>query len=175
MEPPRGTETGVSDCHLNSARALVKLSGDIAAIPHNPPKTGYKAANAYGAKPVFTGETTNQFFQKGVQTAGEGSGANTKKKLMPYYANASRNRPKESMENIAGSRFGPHPTIKTEQYRGSSRVYLGDGDPESRRAWKTTNQVFAECTQMRDVTGLGNAGISSDVAKRMHKKQGIYT
>lgn len=152
---------------------LTKMSGEIVAIPHNPEKTGYKAPNAYGAKPVFNGETTNHFFQKSVQTAGDGTGT-SKKKLMPYYSNASRNRPKEAMENIVGSRFGPHPTIKTEAYRGSSNVRLGDGDPESRRAWKTTNQVFAECTQMQDVTGLGNSGVSSDVAKRMHKKQGIY-
>lgn len=35
-------------------------------------------------------------------------------------------------------------------------------------------QVFAECTQARNTTGLSNPGISSRIARVMHKKQGIY-
>ena len=39
---------------------------------------------------------------------------------------ASRNRPKETMENITGSRFGTNNKTSIEQYRGSSVVHLGD-------------------------------------------------
>lgn len=35
-------------------------------------------------------------------------------------------------------------------------------------------QVFSKCAQVRDTVGLANCGISSAVAKDMHKKQGIY-
>ena len=35
-------------------------------------------------------------------------------------------------------------------------------------------QVFSKCAQVRDTVGLANSGISSCVAKDMHKKQGIY-
>lgn len=35
-------------------------------------------------------------------------------------------------------------------------------------------QVFSRCAQVRDTVGLANCGISSAVAKDMHKKQGIY-
>ena len=35
-------------------------------------------------------------------------------------------------------------------------------------------QVFSKCAQVRDTVGLANCGISSSVAKDMHKKQGIY-
>jgi hypothetical protein len=34
--------------------------------------------------------------------------------------------------------------------------------------------VFQEGATMRDAVGLSNAGISSDIAKRTHKRQGIY-
>lgn len=35
-------------------------------------------------------------------------------------------------------------------------------------------QVFSKCAQVQDTVGLANCGISSSVAKDMHKKQGIY-
>lgn len=35
-------------------------------------------------------------------------------------------------------------------------------------------QVFARCAQVQDTTGLGNPGISSDVALTLHRQQGIY-
>ena len=47
-------------------------------------------------------------------------------------------------------------------------------DPESKRPWKTCNQMFSECTEVQNTVGLSNLGISSDVAKRMHAKLGIY-
>ena len=112
------------------------------AVCYEVPKTGYKAKNAYGAKSIFYGETTNSYFQNGLKHVGSGSGS--QKKLMPYYPNASRNRPKETMENITGTRFGTCST-SIEPYRGSSVVALRDGDPESSRTWKTTNQIFSEC------------------------------
>lgn len=36
-------------------------------------------------------------------------------------------------------------------------------------------QVFSACAQVQDIVGLSNAGISSDVAMRMHKTQGVYS
>ncbi len=35
-------------------------------------------------------------------------------------------------------------------------------------------QVFAECTSVQDMVGMANGGISSDIAKFMHRKQGVY-
>jgi hypothetical protein len=35
----------------------MKLGGELIAVPHAVNATGYKAPNAYGAKPVFLGET----------------------------------------------------------------------------------------------------------------------
>lgn len=78
------------------------------------------------------------------------------------------------MENTVGSRFGIHPSIKTERYRGSSQIKFESTDPETKKPWKTTNQAFGECTEVKATTGLCNQGICSDVAKRVHKKIGIY-
>ena len=123
------------------------------------------------------------------------------------------------MENITGTRFGTQHNNNIESYRGSSVVVLRDGDPESSRTWKTTNQVrrvislgmnkntqksilacllffwwtniylfffpfflfflsplqiFSECALVSDTIGLSNQGISSQVARDMHKKQGLY-
>lgn len=47
------------------------------------------------------------------------------------------------MENVVGNRHKLHPCIKHERYRGSSQIKFSDGDPDSSRPWKTTNQVFA--------------------------------
>ncbi len=160
-----------TNCMLGSAKKMVKRGGEWVAVCHEVAKTGYKAKNAYGAKSIFYGETTNSYFQNGVKHVGSGSGS--QKKLMPYYPNASRNRPKETMENITGSRFGTQ-LNSIEPYRGSSVVTLRDGDPESSRTWKTTNQIFSECALVSDTIGLSNQGISSQVARDMHKKQGLY-
>lgn len=45
------------------------------------------------------------------------------------------------MENVVGNRHKLHPCIKHERYRGSSQIRFSDGDPDSSRPWKTTNQV----------------------------------
>jgi hypothetical protein len=50
------------------------------------------------------------------------------------------------MENITGTRFGTQHNNNIESYRGSSVVALRDGDPESSRTWKTTNQVRIQTT-----------------------------
>ena len=63
---------------------------------------------------------------------------------------------------------------RAERYRGSSEVQLIDGDPESKRPWRTTNQVFAACAREQGTIGLANPGIASDVARRLHKQQDIY-
>ena len=156
---------------LGSARKLVKQGGEWVAIAHKVPKTGFKADNAYGAKPPFSGMTTNKSFQRSVRTVGSQQGP-TSKKLMPYYPNASRNRPKETMENTPGQRFGFKASAsRHEAYRGSSQVKFADGDPRSNRRWKTTNQVFSECAMVTNTIGLNNQGISADVARAMHEKQ----
>lgn len=67
-----------------------------------------------------------------------------------------------------------HVHLRTETYRGMSHVEIRDGDVDSTRPWKTTNQVFSESTAVQHTVGLANAGVSSDVAIRTHKKQGIY-
>ena len=61
---------------------MVKRGGEWVAVCHEVAKTGYKAKNAYGAKSIFYGETTNSYFQNGVKHVGSGSGS--QKKLMPY-------------------------------------------------------------------------------------------
>ena len=53
-----------STTHLGSATKLVKVGGELVAVSHEVAKTGYKADNAYGAKSVFTGETTKGFYDK---------------------------------------------------------------------------------------------------------------
>ena len=37
--------------------------------------------------------------------------------------------------------------------------------------WKTTNQAYNECAQVKDTIGLSNMGISVQVAKNAHKMQ----
>ncbi|KAA6422401.1 MAG: PF05951 family [Trebouxia sp. A1-2] len=167
------------ECPLGSGTVQFKMAGEVLVKPHESVKTGYKAPNAYGAKPIFSDETTNKHYQKMVHAVGAGQG--THKKLEKYHPNAPRNRPKETMENVVGNRHKLHPCIKHEKYRGSSQIRFSDGDPDSRRPWKTTNQackldptVFSKCAQVQDTVGLANCGISSSVAKDMHKKQGIY-
>jgi len=158
------------NCAIGSAVKLIKQGGELVAIPHHVKPTGYKAPNAYGAKAIFSAETTNSFYQGKVKKVGEDNGAD--KKLMPYYPNAPRNRPAETMENTPGQRFGFKPTRDTkEAYRGSSQITFNDGDPDSSRPWKTTNQVYSECALGVNKPGLANQGISADVAKNMHQKQ----
>jgi len=158
------------NCNVGSAVRLVKQGGELVAIPHYVKPSGYKAPNAYGAKAIFTGDTTNDFYQGKVRKVGENNDSN--KKLMPYYPNAPRNRPAETMENHPGQRFGLKVTRDTQEtYRGSSQINFNDGDPDSSRPWKTTNQLYAECAQGVDKPGLANQGISSDLAKGMHAKQ----
>ncbi|GAQ82541.1 hypothetical protein KFL_001150020 [Klebsormidium nitens] len=152
----RGTE----EYHgLGSTQSLVRRGGDIIAIAHPLPKTGYKAPNAYGAKPIFQDATTTGSAQKAVQKVGD----EKKKQLMPYAPNASRNRPAETRTNTVGRR-----TIST---RNASQVRLADGDPDSRRPSKTTNQVYSEGILKTDVIGLSNQGISAEIARNMHAKQ----
>ena len=54
-----------------------------------------------------------------------------------------------------GNRHKLHPCIKHEKYRGSSQIRFSDGDPDSRRPWKTTNQA---CNLHHTVTKLWLSG-----------------
>ncbi|KAK9845232.1 hypothetical protein WJX81_000588 [Elliptochloris bilobata] len=157
------------DRKLTSAQRLLKIQGALVAEPFYIKPTGYKARTSLGYRPKLQSETTNRAIQKQVR---EGSG--TKKPLGPYSLTAPRNRPKETLTNMVGTRHKLHPCIMAERYRGSSKVQLVDGDPESKRKWRTTNQVFAACARVQDTIGLANPGISSDVAHTLHKQQGIY-
>lgn len=42
---------------LGSGTVQFKVAGEILVKPHEQPKTGYKAPNAYGARPIFSDET----------------------------------------------------------------------------------------------------------------------
>lgn len=42
---------------LGSGTVQFKMAGEILVKPHEQPKTGYKAPNAYGARPIFSDET----------------------------------------------------------------------------------------------------------------------
>eukprot|EP00245_Coleochaete_scutata_P005443 TRINITY_DN18969_c0_g1_i1.p1 TRINITY_DN18969_c0_g1~~TRINITY_DN18969_c0_g1_i1.p1 ORF type:complete len:181 (+),score=27.82 TRINITY_DN18969_c0_g1_i1:162-704(+) len=142
---------------LGSTVKLIKHAGEAIAITHPVPKTGYKAPNAYGVRPIFEDATTTATFQKSVQKVGD----ENVKKLMPYHPNASRNRPPTTLANVVGCRNNPN--------RNASQILLRDGDPDSRKVSKTTNQVFMdyEC----ETTGMSNQGISSEIAKMMHQRQ----
>mmetsp|Transcript_29830 Transcript_29830/g.41246 ORF Transcript_29830/g.41246 Transcript_29830/m.41246 type:complete len:175 (-) Transcript_29830:172-696(-) len=142
----------------NSATMTAKRQGEVIAIAHDVAKTGYKADNAYGAKAIFEDETTTGYYQGRVQKVGE---QNDKKKLMPYHPNASRNRPGETLSNTIGRRFNAS--------RNASQLVLRDGDPDSLCAPKTTSKVYSEYSL--NVVGMGNQGISSEVAKMVHAKQ----
>ena len=95
---------------------------------------------------------------------------------MAYYDWASRNRPKDYMLNIPGPLNGVHPTCTTtETYKGESHLEFNDPHPDTKKPWRTTNQMFNESLKVRHVTGMTtNQGIAADVATRLHKKQGLY-
>lgn len=145
------------------------------AIPHYVKKTGYRAANAYGARPVFVAETTSASAQQKVLGAARDAGGRGKgtarKALMPYAPDAPRNRPRGSLQNTIGHRFGPScaATLKRERYRGASSISLADGSIHE--PWRTTNQVMVPSQRVVQTTGLDNPGISSTIAKRVHASQ----
>lgn len=56
------------------------------------------------------------------------------------------------MENVVGNRHKLHPCIKHERYRGSSQIKFSDGDPDSSRPWKTTNQVHTLRTRQHELS-----------------------
>ncbi|CAK0751284.1 hypothetical protein CVIRNUC_002056 [Coccomyxa viridis] len=162
--PHKGQGFPRFDCNLGSAARLEKRFNEIVAIP----VLGLRARHAHDNKSVLSAETTNKYFQNKIMHQ------TSRKKLEPYYPNAPRNRPKETLHTIVGNRFKLHPCIKHETYRGSSKIRFSDGNPDALRPWKTTNQVFAECMLVQDTVGMANSGISSDVAKYMRRKQGMY-
>ena len=98
------------------------------------------------------------------------------KALMPYHPDAPRNRPRESVRNTIGRRFGPScaATLRRgERYRGASSISFAP-PPRRRvdaRAWRTTNQAMRPRASVVATTGLDNPGISSSLAKRVHAFQ----
>jgi len=148
---------GNPNTRTHSSLVTFKRQGEVIAVSHAQQLTGYKAPNAYGAKAIFEDETTTGYFSGRVRKVGE---TNTKK-LMPYHPNASRNRPGETLSNTVGRRFLAN--------RNVSQVVLRDGDPDSLCAPMTTSKVYSE--YKLNVVGMGNQGISSEVAKAVHAKQ----
>lgn len=61
---PGGMHVAPLSRALRSAVGLVRIGGELVAMPHRTAKTGYKAPNAYGARSVFTGDTTYNDFNK---------------------------------------------------------------------------------------------------------------
>ena len=116
---------------------------------------------------VFDGATTKSTFDAKVRKVGEGEVE--KKKLMPYHPLASRNRPKSQVENVVGSRFAV-PKGAVERYRNSSQVDLSDGHPDSRKPWRTTNQMYRQ-PKHAGKTGMDNNGIFAEAAQLTHRKQ----
>ena len=152
---------------LGTGTRLVRVGGELVAIPHYIKPTGWKAPNAYGSKVVFDGATTKSTFDAKVRKVGEGEVE--KKKLMPYHPLASRNRPKSQVENVVGSRFAV-PKGAVERYRNSSQVDLSDGHPDSRKPWRTTNQMYRQ-PKHAGKTGMDNNGIFAEAAQLTHRKQ----
>jgi len=143
--------------NTNSAMRTAKRQGDIIAIVHPTPKTGYKAPNAYGSKAVFEDQTTTDYYHSRVAKVGD----ENQKKLMPYEPNASRNRPGDTLSNNVGRRFNAS--------RNKSQIAFRDGDPDSLIAPKTTSQVYSDINL--NVVGLANQGISAEKARSVHQKQ----
>jgi hypothetical protein len=135
------------------------------AIAHHITPTGYKCANA---RPVLCPETTSKFFQ--TKVLGAASATAGAKKLMPYAPDAPRNRPKETLTNDIGHRFGPSAvTRRRERYRGASSITFGDASRSE--PWRTTNDVMRARAAIVATTGLDNPGISAAIAKRVHASQ----
>lgn len=152
---------------LGTGTRLVRVGGELVCVAHKHEPTGYKAPGAYGSKVVFDGESTSKAALASVQTIGPKT---TKKKLEPYHPLAARNRPKHQTENIKSSRFGV-PKGFTETYRNSSQIELGDGHPESRKPWRTTNQIYTNRTLMTGKIGIEtNEGIFAECAAMTHSK-----
>ena len=142
----------------------MRVGGELLAITHAVKPTGYKAPNAYGSRTRFDGASTNGVANKNVRTIGE-------KKLVPYHPLAPRNRPKAQVENTLGSRFSV-PKNFVEKYRNSSQVTFSDGSVNAQRAWRTTNQTYAQPSgAAKRVTGLDNIGIFAEQAVMTHAKQ----
>lgn len=120
---------------------------------------------------MFAAETTSSFFQSKVLGAARDVSRCGRKSLMPYDPNAPRNRPRESLRNVPGQRFGPADAEirKRERYRGASTVSLADGS--IREPWRTTNQTMAPSAALVATAGLDNPGISSTIARRVHARQ----
>ena len=59
----------------------------------------------------------------------------------------------------------------TETYRNSSQIDLGDGHPDSRKPWRTTNQIYTNRTLMTGKVGIEtNEGIFAECAALTHSK-----
>lgn len=161
---------------MGSVQRLERRGGEIIAVPHDVPKTGYKAPNAYGARSVFQSETTSRFSQGKVLGAVASNARGGAKTLMPYTPDAPRNRPVATLRNTIGKRFGPSTstTRSREPYRGASSIALTDGSSASASAsrWRTTNQVMrARASVVATVGFESNPGIRATITRRVHESQ----
>lgn len=74
------------------------------------------------------------------------------------------------MENVVGNRHKLHPCIRHERYRGSSQIKFSDGDPDSSRPWKTTNQVQCLLTYCIVISSLYSSIFHTTSCTAMHCK-----
>lgn len=161
--------TTTRESTLGSARRLERRGGTLVAVPHVVTRTGFNAPDARGASADFCAETTSAYFQNKVlgavtRVSGDGRAG---KALVPYDPDAPRNRPRESVRNTVGRRFGPScaATLRRgERYRGASTIKLASSDARASQ-WRT-NQVMRPRASVVATTGLDNPGISSAVATR---------
>lgn len=154
---------------LGSATRIERRGGELVAFAHEIKPSGYKCANAFGARPAFDAQTTSRYFQQKV--LGATAATRGAKALMPYAPDAARNRPKHTLTNVIGRRFGPSSeTSARESYRGASSIVFGD---RSRcEPWTTTNQAMRARASIVATTGLlTNPGIASAIASRVHAAQ----
>jgi len=139
--------------NTNSATALVPQGGVRVAVMHHHDKTGYKAPNSYGFKPVFEdGTTTRLAFNKKPSYG-------SPKILCPYEPDAHRNR------------MPVKPSIITPKeaafLRSKSQIVLGKDFSKDKRRFNTTNKLREKYLSKMD-TLLDNQGISSDRTKWIH-------
>lgn len=99
-----------------------------------------------------------------------------RKRLTPYHPNAPRNRPRWTLSNVQGVRFGVPKDMKNhapERYRGESHLQIKDGTLRSQDNFRTTKQVYeATASLAREPPGLhSNPGVFADVARTLHAYQ----
>mmetsp|Transcript_17703 Transcript_17703/g.43941 ORF Transcript_17703/g.43941 Transcript_17703/m.43941 type:complete len:152 (-) Transcript_17703:363-818(-) len=138
-----------------SSLGVTKVNGQVFAVAHSHKKTGYKAPNSETNVQSLGADTTykNTFVPPKVTDSG-------KKPLVPYQANAPRNRMPVKFPNEAV----PHQRFCAP--RNTSTVQIG-GDQSYQRQFVSTNKVSYPHIQGLPV-GADNQGIMSATTQWNH-------